>query len=165
LQHTEAVLRDVQPADLPGVLALNDAAVPHVNRITLDDLAGFADTAEYFRVAAMGERVAGFLVALTPDAEYHSPNFLWFRERYPSFVYVDRIVVSADARGGGVGSLLYDDLASHTRPLAPMITCEVNIRPPNDGSLAFHARHGFEPVGEQDTEGGAKRVRLFVRHL
>ncbi len=143
LQHTDAVLRDVQPADLPGVLALNDAAVPHVNRITLDDFAGFAGTAEYFRVAAIAERVAGFLVALTPDAEYQSPNFLWFRERYPSFVYVDRIVVSADARGGGVGGLLYDDLARYTRPLAPMITCEVNIRPANEGSLAFHARHGF----------------------
>jgi len=165
MQHAGTVLRDVQPADLPGVLALNDAAVPHVNRITLDDFAAFADTAEYFRVAATGQGVAGFLVALTPGAEYRSPNFLWFRDRYPSFVYVDRIVVSADARGCGVGSLLYDDLAGYSRPLAPIITCEVNVRPANDGSLAFHARHGFEPVGEQDTEGGGKRVRLFVRHL
>jgi predicted GNAT superfamily acetyltransferase len=139
--------------------------VPHVNRITLDDFAGYAEAAEYFRVATSAEGVTGFLVALTPTADYQSPNFLWFRERYPSFVYVDRIVVSADARGAGVGSLLYDDLATYSRPLAPIITCEVNIRPANDGSLAFHAQHGFEPVGEQDTEGGGKRVRLFVRYL
>ena len=48
-----------------------------------------------------------FLLAFDQDADYDSPNFLWFRERYPRFVYVDRIVVAAAARGRGLARLLY----------------------------------------------------------
>src|SRR5882672_6129089 len=42
-----------------------------------------------------------FLLAFDQDAEYDSPNFLWFCARYPRFVYVDRIVVASSARGRG----------------------------------------------------------------
>ncbi|NNE42793.1 MAG: GNAT family N-acetyltransferase, partial [Gemmatimonadetes bacterium] len=48
---------------------------------------------------------------------------------------------------------------------APMITCEVNTRPRNDGSLRFHARLGFREVGTQETEGGAKAVSLLEKRL
>jgi hypothetical protein len=42
-----------------------------------------------------------------PSARYDSPNYLWFRNRYQRFVYVDRIVVArrrADVavRGGSI---------------------------------------------------------------
>src|SRR5882672_5699801 len=40
-------------------------------------------------------------------------NFLWFRLRYPRFVYVDRIVVTAAARGRGHARRLYDELFRH----------------------------------------------------
>jgi predicted GNAT superfamily acetyltransferase len=36
----------------------------------------------------------------------------------------------------------------------PLICCEVNLRPHNPGSFAFHQRLGFAVVGEQDTEAG-----------
>ena len=42
-----------------------------------------------------------FLLAFDQSAQYDSPNFLWFRSRYPRFVYVDRIVVVSSARGRG----------------------------------------------------------------
>src|SRR4051812_12139161 len=51
-----------------------------------------------------------FLLAFDQDAKYDSPNFLWFRTRYPRFVYVDRIVVASSARGRGHARRLYDDL-------------------------------------------------------
>ena len=41
----------------------------------------------------------------------------------------------------------------------------MNVRPRNDGSLRFHQRYGFTAVGEQDTEGGAKRVTLLEKRL
>ncbi len=159
----EPLLRRVVTDDVTSVAALNEAAVPHVNRLTIGALANFAEAAAYFTVASVENRLVGFLIGLTPEATYDSPNFGWFRERYDRFVYVDRIVVSEHWRGRGIGSRLYDDLAIFTRPLAPIITCEVNIRPSNERSLSFHAKHGFQPVGEQDTENGAKRVRLMVR--
>ena len=47
---------------------------------------------------------------------------------------------------------------------APVLLCEVNLVPPNEGSLRFHARQGFEPVGTLDTTGG-KTVSLLAREL
>ena len=47
--------------------------------------------------ALLARRIGGidaFLLAFDQDARYDSPNFLWFRARYPRFAYVDRIVVA-----------------------------------------------------------------------
>ncbi len=52
----------------------------------------------------MAERIGqteALLLAFDQAADYDSPNFLWFRERFPRFVYVDRIVVAGEARGRG----------------------------------------------------------------
>ena len=45
------------------------------------------------------------------------------------------------------------------------ITCEVNTRPANPDSMAFHERLGFREVGRQQTEGGAKEVALLAWEL
>ena len=45
------------------------------------------------------------------------------------------------------------------------MTCEVNLRPPNPGSMAFHRAMGFDEVGTQNTEGGSKTVSLLVKRL
>jgi len=161
-------LRDARPGDLDRVVALNASAVPHVNGPSRGFFERFQQEADYFRVAERTgesdeERIAGFLLALGPDADYDSSNFLWFRERYESFLYIDRIVVDAAARGLGLGTLFYRDLERLARERGvPRLTCEVNLRPPNEGSLRFHERYGFEEVGRQETEGGAKEVALMV---
>jgi predicted GNAT superfamily acetyltransferase len=161
-------LRDARPGDLARVVALNAAAVPHVNGVPRELFERFLGEAAYFRVAEWaGESddggIDGFLVALGPDADYDSPNFLWFRERYESFLYIDRIVVDETARGLGLGTRFYRDLERVARERSvPQLTCEVNLRPPNEGSLRFHERFGFERVGRQETEGGAKEVALMT---
>ncbi len=109
--------------------------------------------------------VAGFLLALPETADYDSMNFGWFKRSYPAFVYIDRIVVSGHHRRAGIGAALYADLSRHVPAGCPLLTCEVNLRPPNPSSLAFHGRMGFAPVGEQDTEGGSKRVCLMAKPL
>jgi hypothetical protein len=109
---------------------------------------------------------AALLIAFDQDADYDSPNFLWFRERYARFVYVDRIVVASAHRGNGLARRLYGDLferaraAGHTR-----IVCEVNAVPPNPGSDAFHARMGFVTVGRADLAGRDKTVRYLAKDL
>jgi hypothetical protein len=152
-------------ADYPEILALNESGLPHVNRISADDLAEFAAQSCYFRIARVDENPAGFLLAFSEGASYHSPNFLWFRDRYQRFVYIDRIVVAASRQHEGIGRRLYADLEHAARPHARVLTCEVNLDPPNPGSFAFHERSGFREVGRQHTDGGAKFVCLMSKDL
>ena len=111
------------------------------------------------------EILAGFLIGLGPGLDYASPNYRYFCERYENFGYVDRIVVSPEARRRGVGSTLYDDYAAYLRGYTPVMVCEVNIRPPNDSSMAYHVAHGFQQVATQETENGQKEVALLERRL
>lgn len=150
--------------DYADILALNEAAIPAVNRIDGATLADLHRQAAALIVARAGETLAGFLLALDEGAEYGSLNFQFFRRRYDRFAYVDRIVVDPEFRGGGVGRQLYATLFAQTVE-KPRVTCEVNLEPPNPGSLDFHRSLGFEVVGEQDTEGGSKRVALMVREM
>ncbi len=64
-----------------------------------------------------------------------------------------------------IGQRLYRDLEDFARPVAPTMTCEVNLRPPNPDSLRFHRQFGFVEVGRQETEGGAKEVVLMEKEL
>lgn len=158
-------LRDVAAADLPVVVEMNRAAMPAVSDASLEDMAWYAEHAAYFKVATDGDRLSGFLIAFTPEASYTSENFRWFQARYADFVYVDRIVVTEGARGHGLGQRFYEDVEEFARGLATRVTCEVNIRPRNEGSLRFHARLGFQEAGTQETEGGKKAVALLVKPL
>ncbi len=107
-----------------------------------------------------------FLLAFDQAADYDSPNFLWFRTRYLRFIYVDRIVVSSSARGQGHARRLYEDLFAATRRAGhDLIVCEVNSRPPNPASDAFHAALGFHEVGRAAIHDGRKAVRYLRRAL
>ena len=155
-----------RPEDLEAVLALNQASIPHLGELTATKLARLVDIASCFLVVERDAALAGFVLAMTPQAPYDSPNFGWFKARYPSFVYVDRIAVSRTHTRGGIGNALYRDVVAHAREVgAPIITCEINTRPPNPLSMAFHDHHGFIEVGSQDTEGGAKTVSMRVKHV
>jgi uncharacterized protein len=166
-------IRPATPADFPAVLALNQEAVPAMNPIDAAFLERFAPAAAAFLVAGPGaevggdDEVVGFLLALPPGVGYDSDNYRWFTawcgERGLDFVYVDRVAVAAAARGRGVGRALYQALDRHLGGRPQLLCCEVNLRPPNPGSRAFHERLGFRVVGEQDTEGGRKRVALMAR--
>jgi len=45
------------------------------------------------------------------------------------------------------------------------MTCEVNIRPPNESSMRYHEIHGFRQVASQETEGGKKMVAMMEKVL
>ena len=148
---------------LSKVLELNNAHAVELSWLSLDGLTGLL--AQAFHAAQIGS-VDAFLIALDHVADYDSPNYLWFRAQYDRFVYVDRVVVTAQARGRGYARILYTELfrrahaAGHT-----LVTCEVNRDPPNPASDAFHARMGFEEVGEAAIHGGSKTVRYLARTM
>src|ERR1700744_2321843 len=124
-----------------ALLALNNEHAQELSWLTPERLSHLVRQAFFARRFAHAD---AFLLAFDQDADYDSPNFLWFRERYPRFVYVDRIVVAASARGRGLARLLYRELFEQaTRAGHAHVACEVNSEPPNPGSDAFHAALGF----------------------
>jgi uncharacterized protein len=156
---------DVAPGTPLGaaVLALNNAHARELSWLAPQRLQFLVASA--FLARRIGE-VDAFLLAFDQDAPYDSPNFLWFRARYPRFVYVDRVVVARVARGRGLARALYSDLfdaaagAGHGR-----VVCEVNSRPPNPESDAFHAALGFVEVGRASVHNDSKDVRYLSRVL
>ena len=157
----DVTIRDVAANDLDAVLELNEAAVPAVNSLSIDEMRWFADSAHYFRIAVTDERVASFLIGLRPGIDYASPNYRWFVDNYDDFGYVDRVAVAEHARRLGLASRLYDDFRTALPATVAVMTCEVNLRPPNESSMRFHERRGFRTVGTQQTEGGNKEVALM----
>jgi len=150
---------DVQAA----VLALNNAHAVELSWLEGDRLDALLGKSFYARRFG---HLAAFLIAFDESADYDSPNYLWFRQRYPRFVYVDRIVVDRAARQQGLARLLYEDL--FRRAVAAgheIVGCEVNSDPPNPASDAFHAAFGFSEVGRASIHGGAKSVRYLARRL
>jgi predicted GNAT superfamily acetyltransferase len=146
-----------------ALLALNNAHAQELSWLEgerLEYLVG-----EAFLASRIGHLDA-FLLAFDQDARYDSPNFIWFRSRYPHFVYVDRIVVAPSARGRGCARRLYSDLFEHAvRAGHDRVVCEVNTIPPNAASDAFHAALGFVEVGTASIHDGSRTVRYLLQTI
>jgi predicted GNAT superfamily acetyltransferase len=145
------------------LLALNNAHAKELSWLEPERLEHLVGQA--FLARRIGNLDA-FLLAFDQDADYGSPNFLWFRARYPRFVYVDRIVVASLARGRGCARRLYRDLFEHADGAGhERVVCEVNSRPPNSASDAFHAALGFVEVGTASVYDGSRTVRYLSHAL
>ena len=156
---------DVTPASplADALLALNNEHAQELSWLTPQRLTHLVREAF---LARRTRHVDAFLLAFDQHADYDSPNFLWFRERYARFVYVDRIVVAPSARGHGLARRLYAALfteAAHAGHRC--VVCEVNSDPPNPESDALHAALGFVEVGAASIHHGSKTVRYLLRGL
>jgi predicted GNAT superfamily acetyltransferase len=146
-----------------ALLALNNTHEIELSRLTRERMGDLVAAA--FAAWRIGDAEA-MLIAFDQDADYDSPNFLWFRERLGRFIYVDRIVVAAGARGRGHARRLYAGLfdlavrSGHSR-----VVCEVNSTPPNPNSDALHAALGFTDLGAATSHDGSKTVRYLGLEL
>ena len=159
------IIRDVREHELDLVLALNNAAGPGILPMDAGKLRFFWENADYFRVAEKDGHLAGFLVALSQDAPHDSPNFLWFRERYPEFLYVDRIVIASTRRGAGVGRVFYGDVQSFSEVRVPRLCAEVFLEGSSHPALLFHGSFGFREVGQHVMPGHGLRAAMLVKEL
>jgi predicted GNAT superfamily acetyltransferase len=149
------------PRHWDRVLELNRAVQEMTSPLDRDGLSALlAGAALAPAVAGDGGAVDAFLIAFRPGAAYASPNYRWFCDRLPDFLYIDRVVVAGDARGKGLARALYDHVANAAGP-RPLV-CEVNSHPPNPGSDAFHAALGFAETGRGSPAPG-KTVRYLLR--
>ncbi|MGY0503874.1 GNAT family N-acetyltransferase [Luteimonas sp. e5] len=155
------LVRDVHEHELDSVLALNNAAGPGILPLDAARLRRFHDSAEYFRVALSDGHLAGVLMAFGSGSGHDSLNFRWFAERYPDFLYIDRIVVASRRRGGGVGRALYADVQSYAEAHYPELCCEVFLQEGNDPALLFHGSFGFHEVGQNVQPDGTRACMLM----
>ena len=58
--------------DLPEILELNEAALPAVSSVNLNEMQHFLKIVDYFKTLKINNKVAGFLIALTPGKDYNS---------------------------------------------------------------------------------------------
>lgn len=164
------LIRDVREHELDSVLALNNAAAPTILPLEPGRLRYFFDRAEYFRVAERDGTISGFMVGFGSHADHDSSNFRWFRELYPHFFYIDRIVVASRRRGGGVGRAFYADAQSYAELRYPQLACEVFLdteeqpgRP--DPALLFHGSFGFREVGQHVMPETGLRASMLMKPL
>ncbi|MBS0589993.1 MAG: GNAT family N-acetyltransferase [Proteobacteria bacterium] len=158
-------IRDVREHELDSVLALNNAAGSTILPLDAAGVRKFHEEAAYFRVAEIEGHLAGFLIGLRENAEYGSGNFLWFREHYPKFLYIDRIVIARPYRGHGLGRIFYADVTSFAEVRVPLLACEVFLEPRDDVAVLFHGTYGFREVGQQNMANVSRRVSLLAKEL
>ena len=155
-------LRELSRADWPQALALNLASEHHLSALDGTRLEYLLSLADRSLVVEAGGEVVAFAIAIAPGAPYDSRNYGWFSARLERFLYLDRIAVASSFRRRGIATQIYEAMESTAGSFGRMV-CDVNVEPPNDASMAFHATRGYREIGRLQHPG--KLVALLSKEL
>lgn len=160
---------DIRPAtleDFGEILRINEESVHFLSPLTMEKLKHLNEECEIHLVAVEDEKVLAFCLAFREGANYDSINYLWFKNHYKNFLYIDRVVVDVNEREKGLGNRIYEEIFKRGKEYKiQVITAEIDISPPNPVSLEFHKKFGFHEVGKQDVAGGRKIVSLQAAEI
>ena len=149
-------IRRAKEKDLPSILDLNNRESKWVGKKEIDFFQKYMYI-PIFNVFETNERIVGFLMAMDQNTDYDSINFLWFKDKFNKFYYIDRVIVDESMRGKGIASLLYRELIDIKQDI-PLVA-EVSINPSNEGSVIFRDKIGFKDVGTLTSCD--KKVRMY----
>ncbi|KYC50091.1 MAG: Acetyltransferase (GNAT) family protein [Candidatus Methanofastidiosum methylothiophilum] len=149
-------IRRAQEKDLPKILELNNIESKWVGKKEIGFFQKYMNIS-FFSVIEDTEKVVGFLMAMDHDTDYDSINFLWFKNKFRKYYYIDRVIVDESMRGKGIASMLYKEVIDKKGPV-PLVA-EVAIKPSNESSVKFHDKVGFKEVGTLTSDG--KKVRMY----
>ena len=156
----ELEIRPLIKSDIDAIWSINEEGLPGTGKVSSDEIEALLDFSSLAVGAHLDEILVGFVICLPPKTDYGSLNYAWFNNNYNDFLYVDRIAVRTQYQNRKIGTLLYDFVKSNAIENGVPVTAEVNIQPPNPGSMRFHERHGFERVGVLKHHN--KSVALFI---
>ncbi|MBT5281817.1 MAG: GNAT family N-acetyltransferase [Euryarchaeota archaeon] len=139
--------RPLSQNDVPSMWSINEQGLPGTGQVSEQEVSDLLKLSTLSLGTFRDGVLLGFVLCLSPRTAYGSPNYAWFNEKYDDFIYVDRIAVLHDQRDEGIGSKLYEEVISYSQENSIPIAAEVNLNPPNPGSMRFHNRFGFEEVG------------------
>jgi len=154
-------IRRLESKDVTAAWKINEQGLPGTGQVSHDEMLDLLSLSELPLGIFDDGEMLGFVLCLTPRTRYASLNYAWFNERYQEFLYVDRIAVAVQHRDRGIGSLLYGRVIEHAESLQFPVTAEVNLTPPNPGSIRFHERHRFKEIGVFNQEN--KSVTMMLR--
>lgn len=136
------MIRPAEPRDAPGIAAI-------WNHIIRDTTITFTteEKTEAGLVAMMAERAPGFLVAEEAGEVLGFATYGTFRNG-PGYAHARELTIQLGegARGRGVGRALINALEDAARSEGVHVLM-AGISGANPGSVAFHARLGFETCG------------------
>jgi predicted GNAT superfamily acetyltransferase len=155
MSNFQPIVRNIEITDVARVLEINNANTPGVSELTMSELE--TDIKNCLHALAIDNEhgeVCAFCITFAPDAPDAGANHRWFADRFESFVYLDRIAIDPTYQNLGLGVLLYQSVEQQMIASAQhsMLCCEVNLEPPNPGSLRFHHRIGFAEVGQHSPQ-------------
>ena len=160
------MLEPVVEFNFASILQINQAAQPGVVSLSLLELSQIKKTATVFCALKDGSSCRAYVIAYDSESTYEGEEFRWLQKHVPEkFLYIDQVAVAEDLRGRGIGSSVYEFIER----FAVMndfgsLTCEVNRKPPNPNSLAFHRRRGFVEISQIDVRDG-RQVSLMKKSL
>ena len=163
----QPVVRNIEIPDLPRVLEINNANTPGVSELTFTELeTDLENSLHALSIDNEQGEVCAFCITFDPGAPNAGDNHRWFAERYKSFVYLDRIAIDSNHQNRGLGVLLYLAVEQHMLNSGEysLLCCEVNLEPPNPGSVRFHQRIGFTEVGQRSF-GNGHLVSLLTKFV
>ena len=163
----EILLRPSVPEDREFILRLNRENVSVLAPLDEEKLKYFESVSDSLLIAEAGGVRAAFLIALTDGVQsYESENYRRFSREFPEFLYVDRIVIDAPFRRQKIGKRLYEHIFERARTLGkPVVTAEIDIKPFNAQSLAFHKSMGFTQIDTQIIRCGEVAVSLQKKDI
>lgn len=157
-------IREMTVSDASAIVSLNQSVVSVTSPMDRKKFGNLFELSTSSPVAVLNGKCVGFLIAIERGVDYDNDNdnFSWFTSCLNDFLYIDRVVVSSECRGLGVGSLLYSHLFESARNTKQRrITAEIDVEPPNQPSLRFHEKMGFVEIGTRELASG-KRVSMQV---
>jgi predicted GNAT superfamily acetyltransferase len=157
--HTQQLTQ----SDVGPIWLINEQGLPGTGKVTLQEISYLLELSSFSLGVFSNDELLGFVICLSPGTDYGSLNYAWFNTRYDEFIYVDRIAVSTGYRDRGIGSLLYKEVVSYSNQYSIPIVAEVNLNPPNPGSMRFHERFQFEEIGILEHED--KSVTMLLRKV
>lgn len=122
-------IREMTPADLPQVLAIDLAAFEPLWRNTLDELQAAFSVSSYAAVALVEGQVAGYQISTTN----------------PQGGHLARLAVGPELQGKGIGVRILDDLLE-TFTREGIVEVSVNTQRDNQRSLTLYRKFGFRLI-------------------
>lgn len=161
------MIKRIEPKDYTYVLKINEENVDVLIPMDSEELEYLNNKAALFHIIYVDGVPAGFIIALREGLkEYDYKSYKWFEDRYPSFLYIDRIVIERKFWQKGLGRKLYQYAIDYAKEKEIcIIAAAITTKPYNEESMAFHARMGFTEVGEQLIRNDTVKISQQVKEL